>query len=100
MNRADSAPADFSADAADHGAFDDADVGELAPAAVGFTPSAQKGRGAVGNPAGRYEPETRHAADDGWGVNPADESAPLPHCGDRRISAPRAQLQSVARHRL
>ncbi len=26
----------------------------------------RKGRGAVGNPAGRYEPTQRHAVDDGW----------------------------------
>jgi DNA repair photolyase len=28
----------------------------------------RKGRGAVGNPTGRYERETRHAFDDGWGT--------------------------------
>jgi DNA repair photolyase len=28
----------------------------------------RKGRGAVGNPTGRYEQETRHAFDDGWGT--------------------------------
>ena len=26
----------------------------------------RKGRGAVSNPTGRYEPETRHRVDDGW----------------------------------
>jgi DNA repair photolyase len=28
----------------------------------------RKGRGAVGNPTGRYERQTRHAVDDGWGT--------------------------------
>lgn len=34
----------------------------------------RKGRGAVGNPTGRYERETRFAIDDGWGL--ADEEVP------------------------
>ncbi|HER35600.1 MAG TPA: PA0069 family radical SAM protein [Halothiobacillaceae bacterium] len=34
----------------------------------------RKGRGAVGNPTGRYEPQVRLAIDDGWGL--ADESPP------------------------
>ena len=34
----------------------------------------RKGRGAVSNAAGRYEPATRIATDDGWGA--ADEAAP------------------------
>ncbi len=36
---------------------------------------AQKGRGAVGNPTGRFEPEVRYAIDDGWGEG--DEDAPI-----------------------
>lgn len=34
----------------------------------------RKGRGAVGNPTGRFERETRHAVDDGWGA--ADREPP------------------------
>jgi len=39
----------------------------------------RKGRGAVGNPSGRYERETRHRIDDGWGTaNPlAGDPPPL-----------------------
>lgn len=37
---------------------------------------ARKGRGAVGNPTGRFEPEVRVATDDGWGLGD-DELAPL-----------------------
>ena len=39
------------------------------------SPVPRKGRGAVGNPTGRYERQTRHAVDDGWGS--AAEPAPL-----------------------
>jgi DNA repair photolyase len=46
----------------------DADLDEAIPA----TP--RKGRGAVSNLTGRYEPETRVAVDDGWG---SDEAAAL-----------------------
>jgi DNA repair photolyase len=35
----------------------------------------RKGRGAVGNPTGRYEPETRHAIHDGWDI--PDDAPPL-----------------------
>ena len=35
----------------------------------------RKGRGAVSNPTGRYEPETRHAVHDGWDI--ADDLPPL-----------------------
>ena len=35
----------------------------------------RKGRGAVSNPTGRYEPATRHAIDDGWDI--ADDLPPL-----------------------
>ena len=35
-----------------------------------------RGRGAVSNPAGRYEKESRHAVDDGWGESD-DDLAPL-----------------------
>ena len=34
-----------------------------------------KGRGAVSNPAGRFEAESRHAVDDGWDL---DEDLPPP----------------------
>ncbi len=34
----------------------------------------RRGRGAVGNPTGRFEREIRHAVDDGWG--PADDDLP------------------------
>lgn len=34
-----------------------------------------KGRGAVANPTGRFEPETRHAVDDGW--SPDEDLPPL-----------------------
>ena len=34
----------------------------------------RKGRGSITNAAGRFEPHTRHAVDDGWGT--ADEPAP------------------------
>lgn len=37
---------------------------------------ARKGRGAVGNPTGRFEPEMRVATDDGWGLGD-EELAPL-----------------------
>lgn len=37
---------------------------------------ARKGRGAIGNPTGRYEPQTRAAFDDGWG-SADEEPAPL-----------------------
>ncbi len=38
----------------------------------------KKGRGAIGNPTGRYEPEVRLAVDDGWGEKwwERDEDAP------------------------
>ena len=36
---------------------------------------ARKGRGAVSNPTGRYEPETRHAIHDGWDL--AEDLPPL-----------------------
>jgi len=36
----------------------------------------RKGRGAVGNPTGRFERETRHAVDDGWG-QAEDDLPPL-----------------------
>ncbi|MBE0533176.1 MAG: PA0069 family radical SAM protein [Rhodospirillales bacterium] len=36
----------------------------------------RKGRGAVGNPTGRFEREIRHAVDDGWGLA-EDDVAPL-----------------------
>jgi len=35
----------------------------------------RRGRGAVSNPTGRYEPETRHAIHDGWDI--ADDAPPL-----------------------
>lgn len=35
----------------------------------------RKGRGAVSNPTGRYEPETRHAIHDGWDIS--DDAPPL-----------------------
>src|SRR3990167_5854530 len=35
----------------------------------------RKGRGAVSNPTGRFEPETRHAVHDGWDI--ADDLPPL-----------------------
>lgn len=37
---------------------------------------ARKGRGAVGNPTGRFEPSVRVATDDGWGLGD-EELAPL-----------------------
>jgi DNA repair photolyase len=37
-------------------------------------PGARKGRGAIGNPTGRFEPEQRIAVDDGWGG--AEEEPP------------------------
>ena len=37
----------------------------------------RKGRGAIGNPTGRYEPYTRMGVDDGW-AGPADEADPAP----------------------
>ncbi len=36
----------------------------------------RKGRGAVSNEAGRYEPNTRVAVDDGWAGDPADDGPP------------------------
>jgi len=41
----------------------------------GVVAQARKGRGAVGNPTGRFEPASRHRVDDGWGVDP-DEDLP------------------------
>lgn len=38
---------------------------------------ARKGRGAATNASGRFEPETRHICDDGWGVDPDGEAAPV-----------------------
>ncbi len=42
----------------------------------------RKGRGAIGNPTGRFEPQTRHRIDDGWqrhtAALPADDDAALP----------------------
>ena len=38
---------------------------------------ARKGRGAVGNPTGRFEAATRHVSDDGWGLDPELEAQPL-----------------------
>ncbi|MBI3504074.1 MAG: PA0069 family radical SAM protein [Proteobacteria bacterium] len=38
---------------------------------------ARKGRGAVSNPSGRYEPQARIAVDDGWEPDPEDELPPL-----------------------
>ena len=38
-------------------------------------PSPRKGRGAVGNPAGRFEPHQRQAVDDGWDID--DDLPPL-----------------------
>jgi hypothetical protein len=37
----------------------------------------RKGRGAVGNAAGRYEPTRREAIDDGWGTAEDDDPPPL-----------------------
>ncbi len=37
----------------------------------------RKGRGAIGNPTGRYEPYTRLGVDDGW-AGPAGEADPAP----------------------
>ncbi len=36
----------------------------------------RKGRGAVSNRAGRFEPHQRHAVDDGWDIRTEDELAP------------------------
>ena len=36
----------------------------------------RKGRGAVSNRVGRYEPETREAVDDGWATGDEDEDLP------------------------
>ena len=48
---------------------------ELAPSHDPALPDrARKGRGAVSNRVGRYEPETREAVDDGWGAE--DDDAP------------------------
>jgi DNA repair photolyase len=38
-------------------------------------PAPKKGRGAVGNPTGRFEPQTREGFDDGW-ARPDDDLAP------------------------
>lgn len=38
---------------------------------------ARKGRGAVSNAAGRYEPTARVRVDDGWGVDPDSDLPPL-----------------------
>ena len=38
---------------------------------------ARKGRGAISNRVGRFEPTTREAVDDGWGRPGDDEPAPL-----------------------
>lgn len=35
-------------------------------------PLPRKGRGAVGNPSGRFEPETREIFDDGWDLEESD----------------------------
>lgn len=40
------------------------------------TNRARKGRGAVGNPTGRYEPHQRVAVDDGWLAEPETEDLP------------------------
>ncbi|HEX6101974.1 MAG TPA: radical SAM protein, partial [Alphaproteobacteria bacterium] len=40
-----------------------------------------KGRGAVSNPTGRYEPTVRERVDDGWGLPPEEETRP-----DTRVS--------------
>ena len=45
---------------------------------------ARKGRGAISNPAGRFEAESRRAVDDGWTHVPGDE-------GDERSGPPAVQ---------
>lgn len=40
-------------------------------------PAARKGRGAVTNPTGRYEPAERYAVDDGWELEGDDIPPPL-----------------------
>ena len=35
-----------------------------------------KGRGAISNRTGRYEPTTRERVDDGWGLPPEEETRP------------------------
>jgi len=57
-------------------------IGHTAPSAADadlLPERPRKGRGAVGNPSGRYERETRHLVDDGWGTaNPlAGDPPPL-----------------------
>ncbi|MFM8801469.1 MAG: PA0069 family radical SAM protein [Tagaea sp.] len=42
-----------------------------------FPNHARKGRGAVSNAAGRYEPTARVRVDDGWGVDPDSDLPPL-----------------------
>jgi DNA repair photolyase len=56
--------------------LDHADLA-VAPAPSDLLPDrARKGRGAVSNRVGRYEPETREAVDDGWATGGEDEDLP------------------------
>jgi len=52
-----------------------------------FKTAPHKGRGAIGNPAGRYEREQRSAADDGWGQAPE----PLPGAERTQVGIDRAR---------
>jgi DNA repair photolyase len=59
-----------------HGmSLDDADLAVPAPT-DSLPDRARKGRGAISNRVGRYEPETREAVDDGWAVGGEDEDLP------------------------
>src|SRR5580765_2158223 len=57
--------------------LDHADLA-VAPAPSDLLPDrARKGRGAVSNRVGRYEPETREAVDDGWATGEDEDLPPL-----------------------
>ena len=61
---------------------------------------ARKGRGAVGNPTGRYEAAQRVAEDDGWGLSPPvlrrTAVAAAAHDAGRRFGAENNHPQPVA----
>ena len=58
----------------------------------------RRGRGAVTNPSGRYEPHAKVAFDDGW--QSLEELPPVQDLGHRGAGAENHHPQRIARHRL
>lgn len=66
---------------------------ETAPSVADRLPDlARKGRGAVSNEVGRFEPQTRHAEDDGWGSLAEDWATPARLATDVAVDASRTVI--------